>query len=438
MTTGGRLLCLALTTLTSLTAAAQTNGSNSSYSRFGLGTMNDQSQGPNKGMGGVGQGLSSGQTVNMLNPASYASIDSLTFIFDVGMGMQYGHFTQGSTAINARNTNLEYVNAGFHVAKHMGMSFGFVPYSTIGYNFTTSSRVGSNFTSLKTITSDITYYGNGGLHEMYLGWGWKPWRELAVGVNAGYIWGDFNHSLAQTFNEGGTTSSAYNSQNSEWQSDVRTFKADIGVQYPLRLSPRDWLKLGATLSIGHGIGSKVEMLRYTSQGDTIKNTTKNAFDLPYTISIGGAWQREGRITVAADYTLEKWQGCRLPVSRNTAEATEIVVSQDEYLNRHKVNVGAEYVQDPQSRSYARHIRYRLGASFASPYTKVNGLNGASEYSVTGGIALPLTNSGKSVLNVTLQWMERASRYTSLVRENYFMVHFGVTFSERWFMKWKFN
>ncbi len=374
----------------------------------------------------------------MLNPASYAVIDSLTFIFDVGMGMQYGHFKQGGSTANARNTNLEYVNAGLHLARKLGMSFGFVPYSTIGYNFNTETRVGSNYTSSQTITTKTTYYGNGGLHEMYIGLGWSPFARLSVGVNAGYIWGDYNHSLAQTFYEGSSPNTSYSTQNSEWTSYVHTYKLDIGVQYPIRLASQDWLTLGATFSLGHGIGSEVEMIRYTSLGDTIKSTKKDAFDIPYTLSAGVAWQHQSRITLAADYTFEKWDGCRIPVSKTTQDNTDIEIRTDQYLNRHKVNVGAEYARDPMSRRYPPRIKYCAGASLATPYTKVNGANGPMEYSVTAGLALPLSNSGKSVANVSLQWLKRAPSDSSMITENYFMIHMGVTFSERWFMKWKFN
>ncbi len=437
-TTKRHLVWLTLAASLVLPSLAQTNGSNSSYSRFGLGTLSDQSQGFNRAMGGVAQGMASGQRVNMLNPASYAVIDSLTFIFDVGMGMQYGHFKQGGTTVNARNTNLEYVNAGLHLARHLGLSFGFVPYSTIGYNFDTETRVGSSYTSTQTITSKTTYYGNGGLHEMYLGLGWTPFAMLNVGANIGYIWGDYNHSLAQTFYEGTSANSAYNTQNSEWTSYVHTYKLDIGAQYPVRLSRQDWLIAGATVSVGHGVGGEVEMLRYTSKGDTIRNVCDGAFDLPYTISVGAAWQHQGRLTVAADYTLEKWAGCKVPVSQTTQESTDIEIRTDQYLNRHKVSVGAEFTRDPSSRRYTQRIRYMAGASYASPYTKVNGENGPQEYSVSAGLALPLTNSGKSVLNISAQWQRRSPSDASLITENYFMLHLGITFSERWFMKWKFN
>ncbi len=354
------------------------------------------------------------------------------------MGVSYGHYKQGGSTANARNTTLDYVNAGARITKGLGMSFGFVPYSTIGYNFTTSARTGSTYTSSQTITSETTYYGNGGLHQMYFGLGWRPFADLSIGANVSYIWGDYNHSLAQTFYEGSSSSSNYSTLNSEWSSLIHTYKVDLGVQYPIRLSRADWLCLGGTVGLGHTIGTEVEMLRYTSLGDSIETSTSNAFDLPYTISAGAAWNHQGRITIAADYTLEKWDGCRVPVSKTTSSGNEITVSQSEYTDRHKASLGVEYIRDPLSRRYSDRIRYRLGASYATPYVRVNGAEGPSEMKLTAGVAVPLTNASKSLVNVNLEWMRRAANDASLIKENYIMLHLGVTFNERWFMKWKFN
>ena len=88
MTYQRQVISILLLTLLPLTATAQSNGTNSSYSRYGLGLLCDQSQGYNRSMGGVGQALRSGNRLNKLNPASYSAIDSLSFLFDVGMSLQ--------------------------------------------------------------------------------------------------------------------------------------------------------------------------------------------------------------------------------------------------------------------------------------------------------------------------------------------------------------
>ena len=77
-----------------LCAVAQTNGSNSPYSRYGYGLQNDQAQGFNKGMAGLAYGMTDAKQLNFKNPASYASIDSLTLIFDIGFSLQYASLEQ--------------------------------------------------------------------------------------------------------------------------------------------------------------------------------------------------------------------------------------------------------------------------------------------------------------------------------------------------------
>lgn len=77
-----------------LCATAQTNGSNSPYSRYGFGLLGDGGNAFNKGMSGTAYGMRNGKEINTKNPASYAALDSLSFIFDFGMSLQNGNFSQ--------------------------------------------------------------------------------------------------------------------------------------------------------------------------------------------------------------------------------------------------------------------------------------------------------------------------------------------------------
>lgn len=435
-----RILLWILVAAAAQPALAQSNGSNSSYSRFGLGTLNEQSQGFNRSMAGVAQGMADGQIVNVQNPASYSRIDSITFIFDVGMGMQFGRFSQNGNNINARNTSFDYATAGFRLGKGLGMAIGFVPYSTIGYNFSTLSRIGSSLSTGQDITTTTTYYGNGGLHQMFLGLGWNPFAHLSIGVNAGYMWGSYNHSISQTYAEGGTTSSDYISQNITWDSDVRTYKLDFGAQYPIILNPQNMLTLGASVGLGHKIGSDVTIMRYTSARDTVQDTRSKALEIPLTFSVGATWQHKGRLTLAADYQQQRWEGCRIPVASTINGIPQIDVRTDQYLIRHQVKVGAEYRKDPTGtdKRYANKIKFRIGAQYTTPYTRVNGVDGPTEYGVTAGAALPITQSGRSVANIGVEWKHRKPSISTQITENYLMLHLGVTFSEYWFMKRKFR
>lgn len=52
----------------------------SPYSKFGYGLLNDNATSAQSQMGGVGYAMNSGRQINVMNPASYAAIDSLTFL----------------------------------------------------------------------------------------------------------------------------------------------------------------------------------------------------------------------------------------------------------------------------------------------------------------------------------------------------------------------
>lgn len=437
--TNRHLLSLLLLLAFSINATAQSNGTNSSYSRYGLGLLQDQSQGFNRSMGGVAQGMAGGSIVNIQNPASYSQIDSLTFLMDAGLGMSFGRYSQGSNTLNVRNATLEYFTTAFRLRRGMGMSLGYMPFTAIGYNFSNTANVGTNTNSQQDITTTNTYNGEGGLHRLYAGWGWNPFADFSVGVNASFVWGQYNHTRTQTFSEGTTTSSNYSSQNMAWKSNIRTYKIDLGVQYPIPLGKQDRLTVGASVGLGHGIGNKVEMTRYTPNADTIKLSTHNAFELPYTIAAGAAWQHKQRWTLAADYEMQRWDGLKSPLATSSSDGYSLEVRTDQYLTRHSVRFGVEYMGNPNpTNKYRDRIRYRFGANYNTPYVRLAGTDGPTQYSLTAGASLPLSNSGRSVVNIGLEWMRRQPSVSTQIKENYLMLHVGITVNERWFMKWKID
>ena len=433
-----KTVLLLLMTFMAAWANAQTNGSNSSYSRFGLGTLADQSQGYARGMGGVGIALHQGNRVNMLNPASYASIDSLSFILDVGMSLSAGRMKEGSNTLNIKNCSLDFVNAGLRLRRGLGLSFGFVPFSTIGYSFYTERPVTNDQTTTLPIKTTSTYQGSGGLHQAYIGLGWQPVANLSVGMNASFIWGEYSHTMAQTFTEGESNSSSYSGLNSTHYAELKTYKLDFGAQYPIRITPNDWITIGATVGLGHKIKSDATLTRYTTVGDSTEITAQSPFDLPFTYGGGVAWQHKNNLLVAADYKFEKWSECRTPHSSTEGNQLSYFGAKGDYENRSRYAVGAQYTPDPTDKHYMKRMQYRIGANYSTPYLRVNGAEGPSEMTLSAGVGLPISNhnSSRSVVNINLQWLRRHPASTSLISENYFLVNVGLTFKENWFMKFK--
>ena len=176
-------MCAALLCLLSVGAMGQTvsstsSGTNSPYSQYALGELVDPSGGVGKGMNGLGIAYRDHAQVNHLNPASYSAIDSLSFIFDLGLSGQISNFEEGNKRVNARSANFEYAVAGFRLARHLGFSFGVIPFSNIGYNYSVTKKIGTEGTA----GYSSSYKGKGGLHEVYIGMGWEPFRGVSFGV----------------------------------------------------------------------------------------------------------------------------------------------------------------------------------------------------------------------------------------------------------------
>lgn len=104
----------------------------------------------------------------------------------------------------------------------------------------------------------------------------------------------------------------------------------------------------------------------------------------------------------------------------------------------KIAFGMEYVGDPTGLRWKQRVRYRLGFSYTSPYTKVDGLDGPKDWLVTAGVGLPIINTynNRSILNLSVQYERVKPKVAGMITENYLRFCIGLSFNERWFMKWK--
>lgn len=418
-----------------LPLAAQTNGSNSPYSRYGFGLLGDRGNAFNKGMAGTAYGMQNGKELNTKNPASYAAIDSLTFLFDLGLSMQNGNIAQGGVKTNAKNSSVDYVTAGFRVAKNVGMSLGLVPFSTIGYNTSSKEEIQA---SNQVLTKTTTFSGDGGLHEAYIGVGWAPFRRFSIGMNAGYLWGDLSHTVLMNFDD-----SNINSTRQAYETDIRTYKADFGLQYVQPLDKKNTLTLGLTYGLGHDI--KRDAYYYnqkvvtgsSASGDTL--VCRNAFQLPHTLGAGITWTHDNSLRIGVDYTFQKWADMKFPmVVENAAGALDYVGRKDLFTDLHKVSLGMEYVKNPEGLRWRQRVRYRAGFSYQTPYTKIGGVDGPQHFLASVGVALPITNmhNSRSLINFSAQYERVKPKMAGMITENYIRFSIGLTFNERWFMKWK--
>ena len=406
----------------------------SPYSQYGMGLLADPSQGFNRGMGGTGLGMRDGTLVNTLNPASYSAVDSLTMLFDAGLSLQLTNFKENGTSVNARKGDFDYAVALFRVRRHLGVSLGLLPFSSVGYSYTTSNYLN---TSIGSMTE--SYHGSGGFHQAFIGAGWNPLKPLSVGFNLAYLWGNYNRSVA-------SAAASTNSLSKVYKASVSSYNLTVGLQWQQPLGRKDALTVGATWGLGHKLSADptcdiINTNTSTLVSDTTSFAISNGLELPASYGIGLAWQHDGKLTVAADFTLQKWGSTSFP--NYDDDLRQYRLKDDLLTDRKRLSVGADYVADPQHpTSYLKHVHVRLGASYATPYYKINGHDGPKELGVSAGLGLPLLSKWninaamRPVLNISAQWVHTSA--TDFITDNTFRINIGLTFNERWFAKWRIN
>ncbi|MDE6832058.1 MAG: hypothetical protein K2J07_04935, partial [Muribaculaceae bacterium] len=229
-----RLIVSIFVALSALAATAQ-NGVTSPYSRYGFGLLNDNVTAAQRGMGGVGYAMNSGRQINVMNPASYAAIDTLTFLFDIGGNIRQqwsNETTNTGKSLTGKNLGggLDYITMQFPLGKYMGGSAGILPYSQVGYSFGETIEGGAS-----------TFEGSGGINQVYLGVAGRPFKGLTIGANIAYLFGT-------TLNDTYATTSTGHQSLFERVFKVSDYKLEFGIQYSYRINKENKLSAGIVFS----------------------------------------------------------------------------------------------------------------------------------------------------------------------------------------------
>ena len=395
--------------------------------RYGLGDTFDYIFANNAAMGGVGYALRTSQHINPMNPASYTAVDSLSFMFDTGMTLKSSNYQEGNYKSNAKNSSFDYLAMQFRLHPRIATVIGYTPFSTVGYNFSRTKDIAGSDVAVTN-----NFYGDGDLRQIFGGVGFKILDNLSVGANVGYLYGKLNYQTTASLSNGGDQSIIYNKM------DVSSYNLNFGLQYTRQLDKGHELTVGLAYGLGHVLNVTDTHGTQVTDGSTYSSvneqSTENAYGIPHTFGAGLAWKYKNNLTVEADYTLQKWEGVKYGNSTGL------------YKNRSKIALGAEWLPKEFGRSYLARIKYRAGAYYSTPYVTTPSADpygawtdGPKEYGVSVGLGLPLNlYQRNSVLSITGQYVRVSPSASGLLSENRFVLKIGLTFNERWFMKWRVN
>lgn len=406
------LTAAALTLASASATLSAQNNTDSPYSRFGYGILNDHATSAQRAMGGVGYGMNNGRQINPMNPASYAAIDTLTFLFDMGVDLKSLHLKQNDEKGNKLTGGLDYMTMQFPLGKYMGGSVGLIPYSEVGYSF-----------GEKIVNGEEAHQGHGTINELYFGVSGKLFKGFTVGANFSYMFGNLVNDTYLTTSNSSTTLF-------ERVLEVRDFDLRLGAQYSFDLGAKQRATIGVVYSPGKDFRGKTYGVYYdvtttTNKPDTVGYShLKGNYSRPATFGVGFNYQWNNRFMAEIDYTYQPWRNAKCGVIEGF-EATR-------FANRQKVNFGFQYLPDARG-SYWKRIRYRVGALYNRDYVMV-GDNNVNDLGLSVGFGLPapINRFTKTVVNIGFEYRHRQSSPVKLVTENYFQVTLGINFNELWF------
>ena len=424
-----RLILTALIVMMMGGAFAQANV-DSPYSMFGLGQVRNKTMNARlKGMGGVANAMFNKSMVNAENPASYAMIDTLAFLFDAGIYAKSSTFSTSVMSENASCASLDYVAMGFAPTRWWKVAIGAQPYSTVGYNVVTSFNddVLGNYQQ--------AFQGEGGLNQVFLGNAFRLGKHFSVGANVNYVFGDSKSTTTLSYPDSTFIICSRRSRDVM----ISSFMFDYGVLYQGQLGNDLTLGIGLTYNQKINLrGSQTLYIRSVEAGVQEENSieyvidtivyekNKNAsYTLPHAFGFGVSLQKNNHWTLGADFNWADWSS----FAKNGVSTP----LQDSW----SVAVGGEYIPTSTSISnYWTRVSYRLGGFYEQTYLNINGTS-INKIGVTAGMTLPMPRS-QSKVNLGLEVGKCGTKSANLIQEGYVNLTVGISIFERWFVKRKYN
>ncbi|MBC8321675.1 MAG: hypothetical protein H8E34_13230 [Bacteroidetes bacterium] len=418
---------LLILTVMSTGIYAQT-GINSPYSRYGLGQLYGENLNTaTMSMGGLSIGIHDPTALNPANPASYGSLDSASFLFEIGVMGNITNLQTTQLSENGYDGTLSYILVGFPITRWWRAGIGVMPYSKIGYNVEVTAEVPDFSDAVHSFT------GNGGLNQVFFGNGFNLTKNLRVGVDATYLFGQSSRSSMiyypdSVFIFGTKVESTIHGGD---------FMFDYGLQYDLKLTNTTKVTFGITYANKFNMSAKRTYLSKTLTGgfnqeiENVKDTIeyipdeKGSIVVPQRLGLGLAVKKEGKWLVGADFEWQNW------------EEFSVFNVADTLSNSWRISVGGEFTPTHSTiSSLFKRLTYRAGIRYNQSYLNFNGTQ-INEFGISFGIGFPMMKS-KTGIDIGIEIGRRGTTDNNLIQENFANFLLGISIQEHWFHKRKYK
>jgi len=401
----------------SITASAQL-GTSSPYSRFGLGDLQGNVFPEYNALGGGVTALSSSNSVNPSNPASYTSFKANSFLFSTG-GLHKTTRIQNTTEKQITNNSaFSHLTIAFPISRKLGASVGMLPYSNIGYTLNARDN---------DVNADMIYSGDGGLSKIYFGGAYEPFKGFSVGVNASYLFGGLNRRKKLNY-----VDDSYLDARSNSSINLKGYYYELGLMYKKELANEKQVTFGLTANNNSSIRAKQTNIVETIAGanEIIKDTALSSVEwgdinLPQYISAGLSYRDGEKWLLIADYSMQNWADYAL------------LAESDGLSNSMRLSGGMQYTPEFNSvTKYYKRMQYRLGAAYSNTPLMLNDTQ-LKEMSVSFGFGIPVRKS-RTKYDVSLTLGQRGTTDNNLLKEQFIKFGLSVSYDGIWFVKRKYD
>jgi len=412
-------------------------GTTSPYSFYGIGSLKFKGTVENRSMGGLSIYTDSIH-VNLRNPASYASPNLKSFggnnrpvNFSVGGSHNFVNLETADSKDKASSSTFDYIALSIPLGK-FGVGFGLLPYTSVGYKL--EAYDGEDI--------DKKYRGEGGLNKAFLTLAYQVTKELSVGVDANYNFGNIQNSTIDYRYDGDGEPLQYQTRE-ENRSDLSGLNYNFGLSFKKMISPKLELISGVTYSPENKLASNNERIFSTivineiTGSEAVSNFIDDSLTeeeketdltIPSKFSFGAGLGQPKKWFLGAEYTSQKTSKFHNDFLGSTGSV---------YEDGSTISLGGFFIPNYKSlTSYWKRVVYRAGVRMENTGLNIN-TETINEFGISFGVGLPV---GRIFSNTNLGFEigKRGTTSNNLIQENFVNFHLSLSLNDRWFQKRKYD
>lgn len=411
-----RILMPLVLFLLSSSGFSQTNRlTGSPYSLFGLGVNTSSNIGKNSVLGRGGYALNSPDILNNLNPASYGTDATNSFILDIGFLVEVSDVQNSSTEENRIAGNFSSLGFAANVDDKSSFALTVTPFTDVGYSLI---GIQSNIEgSFDQFTSNI--FGSGALNDLKVSYGRTFLKKLRLGASFSYLFG--------TIDETENVIADLSLLTVEESSSYRGIRFGVGLQYDFGKRLKYGFSTNFSTSLS-GLQDRQVTKALALTRSLVEDETDIELDdflLPLEVNNGIQVNPWSNLFLNFDHSIKFWT--------DTDQRDNV----GDFVDQNIFSVGGEYFFDKNGLKYCQRIEMRAGFYYDTGYLSVNGREiNTTGYSV--GLGLPLGRRSKSLLNISYTQNSRGSTSGILVEERISSINVNLSLKDIWFIKRKIN